>query len=226
MINSILLKNFNFYINPDEISKKLNLSSEEEIKIVKNLTKEAENTAVPKAIFKECPICEKGDNFIILDGIKFSSRVISVNLCEENKAFPYIITSGTELKYWCDSKKDEFEKKVAEFITQETLIQCHTLLKKHIEKKFNTGNLARVNPGSTIDWELKEQKNIFEILSDKIKSIEVTIDSNFFMTPTKTYSGIYFHNETDYKNCYMCSAKDCPLREKNYDENYYSKYYK
>lgn len=85
--------------------------------------------------------------------------------------------------------------------------------------------MARVNPGSTIDWELKEQKNIFSILSDKIKSIEVTLDSNFFMTPDKTYSGIYFHNETDYKNCYMCSAKDCPLREGNYDVNYYNRYY-
>lgn len=225
MDNCILLKDLNFSINPKDISKKLNLSREENIEIVKNLTKEAEGIAIPKAIFKECFISERRDNFIVLDGVKFNSKVISVNLCEENRAFPYIVTCGTELKHWADSKKDKFEKKTAEFITQEILIQCHSLLKNHIEKNFNTGNLARVNPGSTIDWELNEQKNIFSVLSNKIKSIGVTLDSNFFMTPDKTYSGIYFHNETDYKNCYMCNAKDCPLREVNYDENYYNRYY-
>lgn len=226
MNNSILLKDFNFYINPDEISKKLSLSTENDYKVVKNLAKEAEIIALPKAVFKESLILERGDNFIVLDEIRFTSRIISVNLCGENKAFPYIVTCGTELKDWSNSKKDEFEKKTAELITQEILIQCHSLLKNHIEKTFNTGNLARVNPGSTIDWDIKEQQNIFSILGNKVNSIEVTLDSNFFMTPNKTYSGIYFHNETDYKNCYMCIAKDCPLREESYDENYYNKYYK
>lgn len=225
MDNCILLKNFNFDITPNEISKKLNISSEEEIEIVKNLTKEAKKIAVPKAIFKECLICDRDDNFIILDGIMFNSRIISTNLRNENRAFPYIVTCGTELKHWSNSKKDEFEKNAAGFITQEILIQCHTLLKNHIEKNFNTGNLARVNPGSTIDWDLKDQTNIFNILSDKVPSIEVTLNSNFFMSPDKTYSGIYFHNETDYKNCYMCNGT-CPLRERDYDENYYNEHYK
>lgn len=222
----ILLKDLNFLISPHDISKKLNLFLEKNIEIIKNLIRESKKIAIPKAIFKECFIDDKGFNFVTLNGINLNSRVISVNLSKENRAFPYIVTCGTELKDWYISKEDTFEKKIAELITQEILIQCHSFLKKHIEKSFNTGNLSRVNPGSTIDWNLKEQKNIFNILGDEIKSIGVTLDSNFLMNPSKTYSGIYFHNETDYKNCYMCSTNGCPLREENYDKNYYDRYYK
>lgn len=224
MDNCILLKDFNFCINEDELSKNLS-SNEEENCIVKKLIEEAKKIATPKAIFKECFISDRGDDFVVLDSLIFNSRIISVNLCGENKAFPYIVTCGTELKNWSNSKKDKFEKKTAEAITQEILIQCHSLLKNHIEKNFDTGNLARVNPGSTIDWELKEQQNIFNILKDKVDSIGVTLDINFFMTPDKTYSGIYFHNETGYKNCYMCPATECPLRETDYDKNYYNEHY-
>jgi hypothetical protein len=225
MKTSILLKDLPFFISSEEISKKLNILDDENNKIIKNLTKESERLAVPKAIFKECFIDDRGDNFVVLNGIKFNSRVISVNLSKIDRAFPYIVTCGTEIKHWSDSKKDKFEKKTAELITQEILIQCHSFLKKHIERNFNTGNLSRVNPGSTIDWELKEQKSIFNILGDNIKLIGVTIDSNFFMNPNKTYSGLYFHNETNYKNCYTCNANNCSLREENYDSTYYDRYY-
>lgn len=226
MNNCILIKDFNFSIKPYEILEKLNFSQDENIRIVENLAKEGKKIAVPKAVFKECFICKRGDNFVVLDGIKFNSRVISINLNSENRAFPYIVTCGTELKQWCDSNNNKFEKKIAEFITQEILIQCHILLKNYIEKNFNIRNLARVNPGSTVDWDIKEQKNIFSILGDEISSTGVVLDSNFFMSPEKTYSGIYFHNETDYKNCYMCNAKVCPLRERNYDGSYYNKHFK
>lgn len=222
----ILLKDFSFSIIPDEISKKLSHSLDADIEAVKRLVKEADNIAIPKAIFKECFINDHGYDFITLDGIKFISRIIAVNLSKENRAFPYIVTCGTEIQDWANSKEDKFEKKTAELIAQEILIQCHSFLKNYIENNFNTGNLARVNPGSTIDWELKEQKNIFNILEDEVKSTGVTLDSNFFMHPSKTYSGIYFHNETEYKNCYMCNANDCPLREVSLDKNYYERHYK
>lgn len=129
MNTCILLKDLTFSITPDEILKKLNLSREENIEIVNKLTNEALKIAAPKAIFKECFISKRGINFIILDGIKFNSRVISVNLCEEDRTFPYIVTCGTELKHWSDSKRDKFEKKTAEFITQELLVHYHSLLK-------------------------------------------------------------------------------------------------
>lgn len=226
MSTCILLNDLSFFITPDELSKKLSLSLDKNIETVIRLVKEAENIAIPKAIFKECFLSNRGFNFITLDGIKFNSRITSANLSKENRVFPYIVTCGTEIQDWSSSKEDKFEKKAAELIVQEILIQCHSFLKNYIEKNFNTGNLARVNPGSTIDWQLKEQKNIFNILEDKIKSIGVTLDSNFFINPSKTYSGIYFHNETNYKNCYMCSANVCPLREVSYDKNYYERYYK
>lgn len=222
----ILIKDFDFSISPYEISKKLNFTTDENIKIIKALIEEAEKIAVPKAIFKECFIRERGTDFVVLDEIKFKSRIISVNLSSENRAFPYIVTCGTELKDWCDSNNSKLKKKIAEFITQQILIHYHSLLKNYIEKNFNTGNLARVNPGSTMDWDIKEQKNIFSILGDEVNSTGVTLDNNFFMYPEKTYSGIYFHNETDYKNCYMCNAEGCPLRERNYDESYYDKHFK
>ncbi|AKN33701.1 hypothetical protein Ccar_23900 [Clostridium carboxidivorans P7] len=221
----ILLDDLKFNIEYSKLYNELNVSSKEQSIVLKELIAEAEKIAKPKALLKKCTIDKKSHNSTIIGGEEFFSRVISVNLRNELIAFPYIITSGIELQKWCESKEDKLISKVAEHISQSILIQVHLELQKYIESKFNTGSLARVNPGSTIDWNMDELRKIFKILEDPMKYIVVSLNDKFYMAPSKTYSGIYFHNENNYKNCFMCPGLQCPLREVPYDKNYYTENY-
>ncbi|NMM64209.1 hypothetical protein HBE96_16405 [Clostridium sp. P21] len=221
----IILDDLKFNLEHSKLCDELKITSDIESNIVKELIVEAKKIASPKALLKKCNIEKKLNDSTILGNEQFFSKVIRVNLSNELIAFPYIITAGTELQKWCESKEDKFVNKISEHINQSILIRVHLELQKFIENKFNTGSLARVNPGSTIDWDMKELKKIFNILGDPKELIGVSLNDNFFMTPSKAYSGIYFHNETNYKNCLMCPGTDCPLREVPYDKNYYAENY-
>ncbi len=221
----IILDNLNFNINYTKLYSELNMTTDQESIILKNLISEAKGIAKPKALFKKCTIVEKYDDSTIIDSEIFFSRVISVNLQKEILAFPYIITSGIELQEWCESKQNIDVKKIADYINQCILVQVHKELQKYIENEFNISTLARVNPGSTVDWPMEELKKIFNILDNPLNLIGVSLNDNFFMTPNKSYSGIYFHNEDSYKNCLMCPG-ECPLREVPYNKDYYNSKYK
>lgn len=224
--NCIMLNDLKFDIDYGELSNGLNISSDKESNILKELIQEVKKIAAPKALFKKCYINSKCKDYAVIDNEKFFSRVVSTNLCKEHIAFPYIVTCGMELQQWHDSKKEPLLKNFTDYINQSILIQIQKSLEKYIEKQFYTGSLARVNPGSTIDWDIKELEKIFNILDNPKKIIGVTFNDKFFMTPSKTNSGIYFHNEDGYKNCLMCPGINCPLREAPYDKDYYNRKYK
>lgn len=217
-----MLTDLKFDIEYNKLLIDLNITDHKESLILKELIEEARKIAKPKALFKKCTINEKGDDFVVIDSEKFFSKVISTNLQNELIAFPYIVTCGNELQEWCNLKKDQFINKLSEFISQTILIQIHKELQTRIENEFNCGRLARVNPGSTIDWNISELGKIFNLLNDPTELIGVSLGNNFYMAPSKTYSGIYFHNEDEYKNCFMCPG-DCPLREVPYDKDYYNR---
>ncbi|AKA70604.1 hypothetical protein [Clostridium scatologenes] len=221
----ILLEDLKFNIEYSKLYNELNITSKDQSVLLKELIAEAEKIAKPKALFKKCTIDKKSYNSTLIGGEEFFSKVIAVNLHNELIAFPYIITAGTEMQKWCESKEDKLANKTAEHISQSILVQVHLELQKYIESNFSTGSLARVNPGSTIDWNMDELRKIFNILDDPMKYIGVSLNDKFYMTPSKTYAGIYFHNENNYKNCLMCPGTECPLREVPYDENYYAKNY-
>lgn len=220
-----ILNDLKFNIEYNKLLTDLNITDHKESLMLKELVDEAQKTAKPKALLRKCTIKEKGSDFVVIDSEKFLSKVISINLQKELIVFPYIVTCGSELQQWCNLKTDPFTNKLSEFISQTILIQIHKELQSRIENEFNCGTLARVNPGSTIDWNISELKKIFNLLSDPMELIGVYLGDNLYMNPSKTYSGIYFHNEDGYKNCFMCPG-DCPLREVPYDKDYYNKKYK
>ena len=54
-------------------------------------------------MFKVSYIEDRGHDFVVIDGIKFTSRVLRINLEETYRVFPYIVTCGTEIDQWSKS---------------------------------------------------------------------------------------------------------------------------
>ena len=55
----------------------------------------AQGLGRPKALYTVSLIDEKGDDYVILDRVRFNSRVLRVNLDAVHRVFAYVATCGT-----------------------------------------------------------------------------------------------------------------------------------
>ena len=192
---------------------------------VQNLMAEALEVGKPKIAYKLSYVEEKGDDYVVVDGIKFTSRVLRVNLENTNKVVPFVVTCGRELEAWAKGFTDMFDSFCADGIMEAVLRAARNRIFPQIDAELNLGHTANMNPGSLPDWPIKEQKPLFQLLGDVNSLIGVELKDSFLMSPIKTVSGLHFPKEGTYENCQLCPRKDCPGRKAPYDKNLYQEKY-
>jgi len=195
------------------------------IENVDKMIAQALEVGKPKIAYKLSYVDEKGDDYVVVDGIKFSSRVLRVNLEETYKVVPFVVTCGRELEDWANGFTDMFDTFCADGIMEAVLRAARERIFPQISKEFNFGHTARMNPGSLPDWPLKEQKPLFELLGDVQALIGVELKPSFLMSPIKTVSGFHFPKEGSFESCQLCPREDCPGRKAPYDKNLYAEKY-
>ncbi|MGI6684908.1 MAG: vitamin B12 dependent methionine synthase [Bacillota bacterium] len=179
----------------------------------------------PKIAYKLSYIEEKGDDYVLVDGIKFSSRVLRVNLEETFKVVPFVVTCGRELEEWAKTFTDMFDTFCADGIMEGVLRAARNRIFPEIDQEFNLGHTSNMYPGSLSDWPIKEQKPLFELLGDVQSLIGVELLPSFLMSPIKTVSGFHFPKEGSFESCQLCPRQDCPGRKAPYDKNLYAEKY-
>lgn len=182
------------------------------------LVAEAELIARPKVIYKSSLVEEKGDNFVVIDGIKFTSRILRVNLEETSKVFPYIVTCGTELEVWSKQFDDYFVSYCVDTIKEMVLKHARQEFEAFLDQEFGLGHASNMNPGSLPDWPITEQKPLFDLLGNVEELIGVQLTSSYLLLPVKTVSGIRFPKESTFESCQLCPRENCPSRKTLYNE--------
>jgi len=193
---------------------------------VRQLAADAETVGKPKALYKPAFIESKGDDYVIIEGIKFKSRVLKVNLEEAYRVFPYLATCGKELEQWSESLDDMFDRFCADAIKQMALNLARKYLVEHIDQNYNLAHASKMSPGSLTDWPISEQKNLFDLLGNTQHLIGMTLTPSFLMTPIKSVSGIRFPKETTFESCQLCPNLNCPGRKAPYDKDLYEREYR
>jgi hypothetical protein len=194
-------------------------------KTIARLCKEAQEIARPKFTYKAAFIEERGEDFVILDGIRFKSRVMSVNLSRLNRAFPVLATASREIEEWSNGINDMLQRYWADQIKEMALRSAVQKGIEAIDKKYQLGKTAFMSPGSLEDWPLTEQAGLFALLGNRAAAIGVELTESFLMLPPKTVSRIMFATEADYQNCRLCPRKKCPNRRTAYVPGLYEKTY-
>jgi hypothetical protein len=190
------------------------------------LAAEAQAVAKPKALFKVALVDDKGDDYVILDGVRFTSRVLRVNLEPAHRVFPYVATCGTELMEWADSLDDVLHRYWADTINELALRQAIDALNEHLVERYQPGQTATMNPGSLGEWPLREQRALFRLLGDPEAAIGVQLTKSCLMVPNKSVSGIQFPTEEGFASCQLCPREDCSGRRAPYDPELYEKKYR
>ncbi|MGI5837685.1 MAG: vitamin B12 dependent-methionine synthase activation domain-containing protein [Chloroflexota bacterium] len=187
---------------------------------------EAESMGNPKALFGVAYIDDRGDDFVVIDGVRFSSRILAVNLQETHRVFPYVATCGVELDAWAKSFDDLLQRYWADQICQAAVRVARLAVVELLQKRYQPGKLSRMGPGSLTDWPIEEQRPLFRLLGDTENTINVRLTDSMLMVPTKSVSGIYFATAESYENCMLCPRPSCPNRRAPYDPNLYDTRYR
>ncbi len=221
-----IIDRITFELDTQAMLKRLHLSEDSEYAASANrLAGEARAVARPKAMYKEAYVEEKGEDWVVVDGIRFTSRVLRVNLDRVHRVFPYVATCGRELMQWADRIEDPLEDYWADEIMVMALGCARTAVREAIVSDFTPGKTAAMNPGSLEDWPLQQQVNLMELLGDPYAAIGLELTASCLMVPVKSISGIAFPTEFGWENCQLCQRAECPGRRAPYDRELHEQKY-
>ena len=171
----------------------------------------------PKGVYKDSYIDDRGDDWVIVDGIEFTSRVLRINLDKTHRIFPYVVTCGRELDEVEIPADDLMKAFCMDMIKQAALAAARVYVLDHMSREFALGQTSRMGPGSLEDWPLTQQKPLFSLLGDVESMIGVRLTGDCLMLPVKSSSGVCFPTEVKFESCQLCPRERCPGRRAPYD---------
>ena len=218
-MDSIINEFLNFELDEKKIASDLKIRHGSPMFFeLQSLINEAEKIAKPKAIYTIAVIEKCDEQEIILNGIRFHSRLLRKNLNGVHRSFPYIATCGTELDTWKNAITDNITRYFADHLSGLALRFATKELYKKIKEIYGLNKTATMNPGSLEDWPLDAQTSLFQLLGSPESLIGVRLMDSLLMVPRQSVSGILFETDTDFINCQLCPRQNCPNRKAPYSK--------
>ncbi|MDL2236613.1 vitamin B12 dependent methionine synthase [Christensenellaceae bacterium OttesenSCG-928-K19] len=214
-----VLDDFSTNLNFDSVVKKLLVTEEEDLRIVRSLYEEALAIAKPKAVYKVCSVEEISGSRVRIGGAEFESAALAKNLEGIHRVFAYVTTCGTEVDDWSHREQDYFIGLWLDMIKELILHDTQKQFVERIQSQYHVKKTAAMNPGSgNADvWPIAQQRQLFDLIDGVEQDVGVTLKESFLMLPTKSVSGILFPSDKDYVNCALCTRADCPGRRAPYN---------
>ena len=221
-----ILSDIPFEIDVAELLERLHVEeSDDDAEAIRRLAAAGQSAGRPKAMYKVAYVEDRGEDSVVLDGVRFTSRVLRVNLEEVHRVFAYVATCGVELEAWSGRIQDVFHRYWADEIKALALSRAVRALDRHIEENHRPGPTSTMNPGSLEDWPLPQQRPLFELLGRPGEAIGVELTDSFLMVPNKSISGIRFATGIRFESCQLCPRPNCSGRRAAYDKDLYARKY-
>ncbi len=193
-------------------------------RMVQELVEVARSTAKPKVIYKVSYVDDKDGDTVTIDGVRFTSRVLRINLDQVERVFPYIATCGTELEEIAVPPNDVMKSFCFDAIKIMVLRSAVTYFSNRLTEHYALGKMSHMNPGSLESWPITQQKKFFSLFGSAEELIGVRLTRSCVMFPLKSVSGIYFPTEIKFESCQLCPREKCIGRRTPYDPELAKKY--
>lgn len=142
-----------FQIDLDRLLKRLRVESGSQYAAeVRGLAGDAQAVGRPEALYRVAFIESRGDDYVVIDNVVFTSRVLRVNLDSAHRVFAYVATCGMELEDWANSIRDVLHRYWAETIKEMALHAATKVLNEHLVERYRPGRTATMSPGRLADW--------------------------------------------------------------------------
>ena len=195
------------------------------LKDLDDMAASARSLAAPKALIKPVYITRKNDDSVELDGLRFTSRVLSMNLSGVQRAFAYVVTAGVELDEWAKGFTDILLQYWADRMQQLLLSSALKKMMQYLQDRFALSNLSSMSPGRLENWPIEEQKPLFFLMGGKEREIGVQLTESCLMLPAKTVSGLAYASEASFESCQLCPRPACEGRKAVYQSELAEKKY-
>jgi hypothetical protein len=220
-MTATVLDSIPLFFDAEEFQKLTHIDlSAPSIRATAGLLEAALPIARPKAMYKVCYIYNRTEDGVDLEGIRFTSDVLSQNLREVERVFPYIVTCGVELDTVAISPNDVLAGYMLDGLKELALRQATEHLKNRLAETYglDVERMSTMNPGSGNRnvWPIGQQRQLFRLLGDVECLVGVRLTDSFLMTPNKTVSGILFPTEVPFVSCQLCTRENCPRRRAEY----------
>jgi hypothetical protein len=221
-----ILNNIPVSFDAEQIMKSMRVrSGAERFRIIiDELIEIAKPIVQPKAIYDVAFIDNRDADTLTMNGIKFHSRVMKINLEEVERVFPFVATCGTELEEVKIPANDAVRDFCWDAIKTYSMRAASCYLQDNLKKRYALKELSHMNPGSLESWPVTQQEALFSLFGDVEMFIGVRLTEGFMMYPVKSVSGIYFTTDVKWENCLLCSRENCPGRRAPYDPELVKKY--
>lgn len=213
-------------VDPEAVLQQLRLPREnaQATRVIHELVEVIRPLARPKAVYGVAFVEARGEDTVTIDGVRFTSRVLRVNLDQVDRVFPYVATCGTEVDAVTFPATDVVRAFFWDALKNAVLRAAVTYLAAYLQRTYALGRLSRMNPGSLADWPVTQQRALFTLLGDVETSIGVTLTDHCLMLPLKSASGLYFPTEVTFESCQLCPRARCEGRRAPYDPTLQKKY--
>ena len=213
-------------LEPDKVLKFMRLrGGNQQIEaMVQELVEVARSIAKPKAVYKVSYVDDRDGDTVTIDGVRFTGRVLSVNLDQIERVFPYIATCGAELEAAAILSGDVMKAYCFDVIKTMILRSATTYLSHRLIEYYALDKMSHMNPGSLDSWPITQQKELFSLFGDVEELIGVRLTKSCVMFPLKSVSGIYFSTEINFESCQLCQREKCIGRRAPYDSELAKKY--
>ncbi|MFP4057147.1 MAG: vitamin B12 dependent-methionine synthase activation domain-containing protein [Candidatus Brocadiia bacterium] len=171
----------------------------------------------PKALYDVCYVEERSEDSVVLGGVRFTSRVLRVNLEEAERVFPYVVTCGREVVEAAPATDDGLLRYALDRIMEQALRAARGAFVGHVAERYRPGPTSAMSPGSLADWPMAEQRQLFALFGDVKGRIGVELTDSLLMVPIKSVSGILFPTEVRFESCQLCDREGCPGRRAPYE---------
>ena len=223
-----VLNSIPFRLDTKQVLKRLRLRKENKDmeRMVQELLDIVHPIAKPKAVYRVSYVDNKNGDSLYIDGVKFTSRVLRVNLDKVGRVFPYVATCGRELDEIAVPADDYMKYYCLDTIKEMALSSARSYLQDYLTRNYALGQMSRMYPGegAAEDWPITQQKELFSVLANVEDLIGVQLTEHFLMLPLKSSSGIYFPTEIKFESCQLCPREVCSGRKALYDSDLVKKY--
>lgn len=185
--------------------------------IARELAEKARAVARPRAIYQISHARVIDNATVAIEGVAFTSKVLSRLLCNQDEVIPFIATIGKELDELPPPPRDMLRQFSLDAIKTVVLVGAVDYLTEYLKKKYDIPKAALMNPGELPDFPISQQKQLFALFRGEEKRIGVSLTAGGAMKPIKSRSGIIFANETGFVSCKLCTQEKCPGRRAKYD---------
>jgi hypothetical protein len=224
--NAIILDDIPFSVTADQCFELLRIKpGSRHGKEFADLLEEARAIARPKAAFHVAVVHERGEAHVIIDGVRFDSSILRINLEESPVVFPFVATCGHELNELSDRLEGTLHLFWADTLKMLALGAAMSILDEHLKERVSPAELSCMNPGSLEDWPLPQQSPMFDLLGQAPQKIGVSLTKSYVLIPLKSVTGVQFVTQEKYFNCQLCPRENCEGRRVPYEANLYEKRY-